>query len=69
MIDLGSLLSQLFASFWWAIPLFILAALFKSPWFKGFIGEVMLTCKQLNNSCLTPTLMYVGSLRRWNYDR
>jgi len=23
------------------LPLFVLLALFKSPWFKGFIGEVM----------------------------
>ncbi|WP_167632211.1 hypothetical protein [Mariprofundus ferrooxydans] len=56
MINFGSLLSQLFASFWWAIPLFILISLFKSPWFKGFIGEVMLTCKQLNYSGKAPTL-------------
>ncbi|WP_018293880.1 hypothetical protein [Mariprofundus ferrooxydans] len=55
MIDSGPQFLQLFASFWWVIPLFILINLFKSPWFKGFIGEVMLTYKQLNNSCLTPT--------------
>ena len=41
MVDFSTLFSQLFSSFWWAIPLFVLAALFRSPWFKGFIGEVM----------------------------
>jgi len=29
------------SDYWWPLPLFVLAALFKSPWFKGFIGEVM----------------------------
>ncbi|NWF35349.1 NERD domain-containing protein [Mariprofundus sp. KV] len=40
-MDFSTLFSQLFSSFWWAIPLLVLAALFKSAWFKGFIGEVM----------------------------
>ena len=26
---------------WWLLPLLIIATLFKSAWFKGFIGEVM----------------------------
>jgi len=41
VIDFGALLSQLFSSFWWVLPLFVLAALFKSPWFKGVTGETM----------------------------
>jgi len=41
MIDFGTLTTQLISSFWWMIPLFALMALFKSPWFKGFIGEVI----------------------------
>jgi len=41
VIDFGALLSQLLAAYWWLLPLFILAVLFKSAWFKGFIGEVM----------------------------
>jgi len=41
LIDFGALFSQLISSFWWLLPMFVLAALFKSPWFKGFIGEVM----------------------------
>jgi len=32
-------LQQLFASFWWAIPLFVIAALLKSAWFKGVTGD------------------------------
>jgi len=39
MIDFGTLFSQLISTYWWLLPLFVLAALFKSPWFKGFIGE------------------------------
>jgi len=41
MIDFGALFSQLISTYWWLLPLFVLAALFKSPWFKGFIGEVV----------------------------
>jgi len=41
MIDFGALFSQLLATYWWLLPVLILAALFKSAWFKGFIGEVM----------------------------
>lgn len=41
MIDFGLLFSQLFSNLWWAIPLFILAALFKSAWFKGVMGEAL----------------------------
>jgi hypothetical protein len=38
MIDFSGLISQLLSTFWWLLPLFIVATLFK----------------QLNNSCLTP---------------
>ena len=41
MIDFSSLFSQLFSNLWWLFALLTLASLFKSPWFKGFIGEVV----------------------------
>jgi len=41
MIDFGSLFFQLFSMLWWLLPLFIVAALFRSPWFKGVMGEAM----------------------------
>jgi hypothetical protein len=41
MIDFGILFSQLASSFWLLLSLLILVKLFKSPWFKGFIGEVI----------------------------
>jgi len=41
MIDFSVLFSQLFSTYWWLLPLFVLIAVFKSAWFKGFIGEVM----------------------------
>jgi len=34
VIDFGALFSQLIATCWWMLPLFIPAALFKSAWFK-----------------------------------
>jgi len=41
MIDFSALFSQLFSTYWRLLPLLIFIALFKSAWFKGFIGEVM----------------------------
>jgi len=41
MIDFSALFSQLLSTYWWLLPLLIVAILFKSAWFKGFMGEVM----------------------------
>jgi len=41
MIDFGALFPQLFATCWWAIPLLVIAALPKSAWFRGVMGEAM----------------------------
>jgi len=41
MIDFSALVSQLLSTYWWLLPLFIVVTLFKSTWFKGFIGETM----------------------------
>ncbi|MBL4774587.1 MAG: hypothetical protein JKY87_00815 [Mariprofundus sp.] len=41
MIDFSGLIPQLFSTYWWLVPLLVVAALFKPVWFKGFIGEVM----------------------------
>jgi len=41
MIDFGALFSQLVSTYWWLLPLFALAALFKPACFKGLIGEVI----------------------------
>jgi len=41
MIDFGALFSQLISTYWWLLPLLVLVALFKSAWFKGFIGEAL----------------------------
>ena len=41
MIYSGALFSQLISTYWWILPLFVLASLFNSAWFKGFIGEVL----------------------------
>ena len=37
VINFSTILTQ----FWWVIPLFVIAALLKSTWFKGVMGEVM----------------------------
>ncbi len=41
MIDTSSILISIFSSIWYFIPLIILIAFFKSPYFKGKAGEVM----------------------------
>jgi len=38
-MDLTPILINFLTSFWYFIPVFILIALFKSPWFKGVFGE------------------------------
>lgn len=40
-MDFTLLVTQLFTGFWYLIPLFILAVLIKSPWFKGVMGEFL----------------------------
>jgi hypothetical protein len=42
MIDFSSLLAQILPVLWWLLPLFFIAALFKSALFKGVIGEAMI---------------------------
>lgn len=32
---------QVFSTLWWLLPLFVLAGLLKSAWFKGMIGEAL----------------------------
>ncbi len=41
MIDYTSIIWNAISSFWYFIPLLILVGSFKSPWFKGYIGEVI----------------------------
>jgi len=36
---LGPLINQIIGTLWYLIPIVILAALIKSPWFKGVMGE------------------------------
>ena len=40
-MDFAPLISTVLGVMWYLIPLAFLAALIKSPWFKGFIGEAM----------------------------
>ena len=41
MINVAALFEQLITSFWWLLPLVVLATLLKSAFFKGFMGEAM----------------------------
>ncbi len=41
MIDFTSIIMSVIATFWYFIPLLILAGIFKSPWFKGILGETI----------------------------
>jgi len=45
MIDFGALFSQLLANGWGLLPLLLLAALFKSTWFKPKKGSVLFRSK------------------------
>lgn len=38
-MDITPMINQLFSMLWYLIPLAILAGIFKSPWFKGVLGE------------------------------
>lgn len=41
MIDFTPIIINAISTFWYLIPLMILIGIFKSPWFKGYIGEVI----------------------------
>ena len=38
---LTSVLKPIFDQLWWLLPLFIAAGIVKTPWFKGFFGELI----------------------------
>lgn len=38
-MDFSPIISQVISSLWWLIPIGILVAIIKSPWFKGLVGE------------------------------
>lgn len=38
-MDFSPIISQVFSTLWYLIPIIILATLLKSPWFKGLVGE------------------------------
>jgi len=60
MIDFSALVSQLLPTYWWLLPLLIVAVLFKPAWFKGFIGE--------NGQCVCPVASeYAFSFMRTGY--
>ncbi|MEB0012277.1 NERD domain-containing protein [Glaciimonas sp. Gout2] len=40
-MDFTPILGQVFHSFWYLIPLLLIAAVVKSPWFKGVMGEAI----------------------------
>lgn len=40
-MDYSSIITGFLSSFWYFIPIFILVALFKTPWFKGVFGEFL----------------------------
>jgi len=38
-MDLSPIINQIFSALWYLIPIVIIAAILKSPWFKGVMGE------------------------------
>jgi len=41
VISISAIFSQVFPILWWLFPLIALAALLKTPWFKGVMSEAM----------------------------
>lgn len=41
-MDFGPIIQNVLSQFWYLIPLFILAILIKTPWFKGVMGETII---------------------------
>ena len=41
MIDFTPIIMNVISTFWYFIPLLILIGIFKSPWFKGILGEAI----------------------------
>jgi len=40
VIDFGTMTTQLISTYWWLLPLFVLATLFKTAWFKSKKGTL-----------------------------
>lgn len=40
-MQLTSILKPIFDQLWWLLPLLIAAGIAKTPWFKGFFGELL----------------------------
>jgi hypothetical protein len=40
-MDFTPIISQVFSTLWYLIPLGIMAVVLKSPWFKGVMGELI----------------------------
>ena len=40
-MDFTPIVSSFMSTFWYFIPIFVIIAIFKTPWFKGFFGEGM----------------------------
>jgi predicted RNA-binding Zn-ribbon protein involved in translation (DUF1610 family) len=40
-MDFSPIFKNLSGAFWWLIPLSIIAGIIKTPWFKGFFGEML----------------------------
>jgi hypothetical protein len=43
-MDYSPIINEVF-KLWWVIPILLVIAVFKSPWFKGLLGETLVkTC-------------------------
>jgi hypothetical protein len=41
MPDMTAVVLDAAKTFWWLMPLFLFAAIVKSPWFKAVLGEAL----------------------------
>lgn len=42
-MDFSPAIKQLISQLWWLIPIIVIASLSKTPWFKGWLGEVIVS--------------------------
>lgn len=69
-MNFSPMVNQFVGVLWYLIPIAILAAILKSPWFKGVAGEfiVNISAKMMLNKDEVPSYKKCDATNgRWNY--
>lgn len=46
-MDYSPIVNEALKVLWWLVPAMLIIGLFKSPWFKGVLGETLVKCSGL----------------------